>query len=227
MTGPRYRAIISPNRSRPSRAIAGLRMPRSLLVPVARAGRLQGRGTRPRGRPEPTRAATSPPLLLLLRNSGKRLVGYGRRVVSRTCRGGVAFNPAGECGSVADRPSAACRRGRAQCSWRRTVVGLTRWAAAMSAGLMPPRVSSTHARTRGGSPAAAGIEPRESSEDPDQRILGQIFCRVPVDLARKELGEHGPQPTQQRFDRAGLALLRHPHCWLELCIVRPGLNVVS
>jgi len=74
---------------------------------------------------------------------------------------------------------------------------------------------------------AAGVEPRESSEDPDQRILGQIFCRVPVDLARKELGEHGPQPTQQRIHRAGLALLRHPHCWLELCIVRPGLNAVS
>jgi hypothetical protein len=74
---------------------------------------------------------------------------------------------------------------------------------------------------------AARIEPRESSEDPEQRILGQIICRVPVNLARKELPEHRPEPSQERVDRAWLVLLRCPHCWLELCIVRPGPTAVS
>jgi hypothetical protein len=105
---------------------------------------------------------------------------------------------------------------------------LNRSIAPRVSGSSPGRGPQPTLRDPGGVAArAARVELREDSEDPDQRILGQILCRVPVDLARKELGEHGPQPSQQRIDRTGFALLCHPHGWLELCIVRPGLNAVS
>jgi hypothetical protein len=75
-------------------------------------------------------------------------------------------------------------------------------------GCRPPPVASNPLDVAA---RAARVEPREGSEDPEQRILRQIVCHVPVDLARKELHEHRPQPGQERIDRAGLALLRCPH----------------
>ena len=74
---------------------------------------------------------------------------------------------------------------------------------------------------------ATWVEPREGSHDPEQRLLGQIIRRVPVNLAREEPGKQRQQLSEQRIDRARLALLRGPDGRLELGIVRPGPTATS